>query len=72
MSSFSDRLKELRKSKKITQKQIAVGIGVSERNYQSFEYGEFSPNQNNLIKIADYFDVSADYLLGRSDNPVRQ
>ena len=72
MPSFPDRLKELRKSKKLTQKQLAVAIKVSERNYQSFEYGEFKPSHDNIIKLAEYFQVSTDYLLGLTDNPERQ
>jgi len=69
---FSDRLKELRKAKKISQKAVAEAMGMSERNFQALEYGKFNPNYESIIKVADYFDVSADYLLGRSDNPQRQ
>ena len=72
MPSFPDRLKELRKIKGVTQKQVAESIGISERNYQNLEHGKYNPNHDNIIKLADYFEVSADYLLGRSDNPNRQ
>lgn len=70
MPGFSDRLKELRKSKGMTQKQIASFFEMTERNYQRLEAND-SPSNENLIKFADYFDVSTDYLLGRSDDPKR-
>lgn len=70
MPNFSDRLKELRKSKGITQKQIAAHFHMTERNYQRIEANN-SPSNENLIKFADYFNVSTDYLLGRSDDPTR-
>lgn len=70
MSNFSNRLKELRKAKGITQKQIALHFNMTERNYQRIEAND-SPSNENLIKFADYFNVSTDYLLGRSDDPTR-
>ena len=72
MPTIDERLKELRKQKGITQKQVYTAIEVSERNYQSFEYGTVRPNHDNIIKLADYFQVSTDYLLGRSNNPIMQ
>lgn len=71
MSSFSDRLKELRKAKGVTQKAVAQGIGITEQAYQKYEYGKHEPNHQTTIKLADYHNVSTDYLLGRSDNPSR-
>jgi len=65
------RLKDLRKTVGITQKQTALAINISERNYQRLEAGE-KPNYENLIALADYFDVSLDYLVGRSDDPKRR
>ena len=72
MSSFPDRLKELRKVKGVTQKATAEFIGITEQHFQQYEYGKHKPNIETLTKLADYFEVSADYLLGRSDNPKRQ
>ena len=63
------RLKELRKTNKVTQKQIASAIELSEINYLSLEYGNIKPSYETLLKLADYFDVSLDYLVGRTDNP---
>lgn len=65
------RLKSLRLEKKITQQNIANAIGVTTRNIQNFEYGTARPKLENVIKLADFFNVSLDYLVGRSDNPTR-
>ena len=72
MTEFKDHLREIRKSKKFSQKDVAVATGTSIRNYQSFEYGEIKPSFDTLIALADYFDVSLDYLVGRSDDPARR
>lgn len=61
---FHERLKELRKAKGVTQKQVALAMGVTERNYQRFEYGESKPNYENLLKLARYFQISLDELTG--------
>jgi len=58
------RLKLLRKNLSKTQKQVAVGIHISERSYQRLEAGE-KPNYDTLLALANYFDVPLDYLLGR-------
>ena len=67
MNLFAERLKELRKEKKVTQVQMAAFLEMTCRNYQRYEAGAAEPNLDSLIKIADYFGVSLDYLLGRSD-----
>ena len=72
MPSFPDRLKELRKSKNVTQKSVADYIGVGERLYQNYEYGKHKPNYDYIIKLAEYFNVSTDYLLGLTDCPDRK
>lgn len=69
---LSIALKRFRKQMKITQKQAAAAANVSERNYQDYEYGKVTPSATVLIALADYFDVSLDYLVGRSDDPVRR
>ncbi len=69
MSVFSVRLKETRIAANITQKQLSEILGVSERSYQNYEYGNREPNFDITIKLADYLDCSVDYLLGRTDNP---
>lgn len=69
--SFSNRLISLRKSRNITQKQVCNAIGMSEPAYQRYEYGQREPAYQKLIALADYFNVSLDYLVGRSDDPTR-
>jgi len=69
MSSFSEKIKQLRKAKGVTQKAVAEQIGILEQSYQKYEYGKHEPNHEITVKLADYFDVSTDYLLGRTDNP---
>jgi transcriptional regulator with XRE-family HTH domain len=64
---FNERLKKLRKEKKITQKTLANAINVAERYIQALEYGKTKPGFDILLALADYFKVSLDYLTGRSD-----
>ena len=64
---FRKRVRELRKEKQETQKQVAEAVGLKERHYQFFEYGKHFPSLENLWKLADHFEVSIDYLVGRSD-----
>ncbi len=69
---FSERLKSLRKSTKITQNLLSKDIGVTERTIRRYEYMEIEPTASIIIKLANYFNVSADYLLGLSDDPTRR
>ncbi|MCI9352717.1 MAG: helix-turn-helix transcriptional regulator [Lawsonibacter sp.] len=68
MSVFSERLTQLRKSKGVSQSALAKEIGVSPRTYQDYEYGEREPQVTIFSRIADFFNVSLDYLAGRIDN----
>lgn len=70
MSNFAIRLKECRKIKHTTQKTLAELLEISERAFQHYESGTREPNIDKLISLADYFDVSIDYLVGRTDNPA--
>jgi transcriptional regulator with XRE-family HTH domain len=72
MSDFASRLRECRKSKQFTQKQAAAEFELSERLWRSYESGDRTPTFEGLIALADYFDVSIDYLVGRSDEPGRR
>ena len=65
------RLKELRKSKKMSQLKLAIELHTSQNTISRYETGEREPGIRELIEIADYFDVSIDYLLERTDNPKR-
>lgn len=69
--NISERLVELRKSRNLTQRQIYEGIRMSPLGYQRYEYGQREPGYKQLIALADFFNVSLDYLVGRSDNPQR-
>ena len=62
---FSDRLKELRESRGLSTKELAAVCGVGVRNYRKYESGDASPTLAGFMTLADFFDVSADYLLGR-------
>jgi len=66
------RLKELRKSKGISQLKLALDLNTNQNTISRYETGEREPGINELIKIADYFNVSVDYLLDRTDNPNTQ
>jgi len=71
MSHFSSRLKQCRLVKGLTQKRMAFILKINERSYQNYEGGDRIPNLEGLIALADFFDVSLDYLVGRSDDPAR-
>lgn len=66
---IGEKIKELRKNGKITQVQLGNAIGVSKMAISYFEKGKKSPGRESLEKIADYFGVTTDYLLGRSVDP---
>lgn len=72
MNNFSTQLRKIRKERKLTQKQLAIEIGASERGIQQYELGERKPAFDVLLALADYFDVSLDYLVGRSDVAERR
>ena len=61
------RLNKLRKQKKISQLKLALDLNMSQNTISRYENLEREADYETLIKIADYFNVSLDYLLGRSD-----
>ena len=61
------RLKELREFKRLTQKEVAAIIGYSEISYARYEKGEREPDISTLCKLAEYFNVTVDYLIGRGN-----
>ena len=63
---FSGILRNLRKSKKLTQKQFAQAVFISPAAVSQYETGRTMPSRDTLERIAKYFDVSTDYLLGTS------
>ncbi len=72
MSILSERLKQLRKEKHVTQVQVAEALKQTPRAYQYYEAGQNIPEFSNLLALADFFDVSLDYLVGRSETRERQ
>lgn len=70
MNTFGDRLKLLRKSKKLKQTDVAKFLNISSRHYQDMEYGKINIPGQTLITIADFFDVSVDYLVGNIDTKI--
>ena len=72
MKLFSERLKLLRQQKALKQTQMAELLGCTVQHYQRIEYGKINLPTLDLIALADYFDVSLDYLVGRSDDPTRR
>ena len=68
--SFSSRLKELRTNKNITMDKLGKDIGVTRATISNFENGQRKPSLDVVIKLADYFQVSIDYLVGRTDDPT--
>ena len=72
MYDLPANFKKVRLEKGFTQKQCAEGIGITEQAYQRYEYGRTVPSAHVLLALADFFNVSLDYLCGRSDDPARK
>jgi len=66
---FHLRIKNLRKNRYLTQKQVFTAIDMAERNYQALEYGTIKPSYDTIVKLCKYYNISADFLLGLSDDP---
>ena len=64
---LAERLKELRKEAHLTQVELARRLVIGQSSYADWERGKKNPTQENLIKIAQFFDISLDYLLGNVD-----
>lgn len=63
-----NRIKELRKEKNITQVRLAKCLNIAQPTLSGYETGNFQPDNETLLKIADFFGVTIDYLLGREEN----
>ena len=66
--SIGERVRELRKEKKVPQKDLAERLGISVRAYHYYEEGKRYPDFQGLLTLADFYGVSVDYILGRTDN----
>lgn len=69
MVPFKERLKESRTQKRFMQREVAECVGIATHTYQQYELGNRRPSYEILVAIADYLDVTTDYLLGRADKP---
>ena len=69
MEIVQKRLLVLRENLKLTQQKLSKHLGISQTAINRYEHGETLPNAAALLKYADFFDVSADYILGRCDDP---
>ncbi|OUL53401.1 helix-turn-helix domain-containing protein [Limosilactobacillus reuteri] len=65
---IGNTIRELRKEKKMSQSELGKFIGVSQTTVTAWETGRAEPSSTFISKLADLFNVSTDYLLGRSDN----
>ena len=65
---FSEKIRQLRKDRHLTQAEVGKEVGLSARGYQDLELGA-KPRYDALLHIADFYDVSVDWLMGRTDNP---
>lgn len=66
---LGDRLKKLRSKKGINQEHVAIDLGISRARYSHYENNHVEPDAEMLRKLATYYNVTIDYLLGNSDNP---
>lgn len=69
--SFSERLAILQKERRLAKKDVYQGVGLTKTAYYFYETGKREPSASSLTKLADFFNVSIDYLVGRSNNPAR-
>lgn len=69
MLSFGDRLKRARKEKKLTQEEVAKRLGIDDTTISKYENDKSEPDNKTLNDLAGLYEVSVDYLLGRTDDP---
>lgn len=68
MNIFATRLKELRKEKAMTLKQVSMALGMPLMTYANYEQGKREPSLSTLNLLCDFYDVTSDYLIGRTDS----
>lgn len=68
---FPERLRKMRERNRLKQCVLSELCGLNRNSVKLYELGKAQPTRKSLERIADYFDVSIDYLLGRSDNPKK-
>ena len=68
---MENRIKDLREDHDLTQQQLADAIGITQRKYSYLETGTQQLTDEILVKLANYYNVSIDYLLKQTSNPIR-
>lgn len=68
LTNFGENLRLMRKTKSLTQTELASKLNITQKSYSNRETGKSEPTLEMLVRIADSLDVTVDYLLGRSDN----
>jgi len=68
---FSMRFNTIKDEQKVTMVDVAKALNITKQSVHKWTTGENIPSSDTLIALADYFNVSLDYLVGRSDNPTR-
>lgn len=68
--TLADSLKRFRQESGITQQQVADALNIHKQAWQRYESGKVVPAVTLIIHLADFFNVSIDYLVGRTDNPA--
>lgn len=63
-----NRIRELREDKDLRQSDVAEATGIDQRTLSNYETGKTNPDSYAIIKLCNFFDVSADYLIGRTDS----
>lgn len=69
MKEVADRLRTLRESMNLSQEKMAPIVGMKQSSINRYENGQSAPSFETLLRYADYFDVSLDYIFGRTDHP---
>ena len=67
MEIFAERLKELRNEQNLSQRKLAKALGVNQKTISSYENNAYEPPQALQVEIADFFGVTLDYLMGRTE-----
>ena len=71
MKRYNEIIRELREDHDLTQAQVAAVLGTTQQVYSRYEKGENEMPIRHLIRLCDYYQVSADYILGRSSHPKK-
>ncbi len=67
---LNERLQELRLNKNISKRELSLFLNLEQSTYGKYELGQRQPSLDTLLKLASYFEVSTDYLLGCTDSPT--